>query len=117
VPVFNRNQGLIARAEAEVQVGSKQYLALKQRIALEIADARVQLVQAQDALARLLGDIIPPLERASALAQEQYRSGDVAFLFVLEHTRGLVDAKQRVIDTEASIRRAQAQLERSVGSR
>ena len=116
-PVFNRNQGGIARAEAEVQMASKQYLALKQRIALEAADARGQLVQAQDVLATLREAVLPPLERGAALAEQQYKKGDVAYLFVLEQTRGLVDARQRVIDSEAAIRRAQAQLERSVGSR
>jgi hypothetical protein len=80
IPVFNRNQGLIARAEAEIQIASRQYLALKQRVALEVAEAREQLVQAQDALRRLRDDVIPPLQRAISLAEEQYKSGDVSFL-------------------------------------
>ena len=117
IPVFNRNQGLIARADAEVEVASRQYLALKQRIALEVAEARQQLVQALDALRSVREQVLPPLQRAVALAEDQYKKGDVAYLFVLEQNRGLVDAQLRVVDSEAAIRRAQAQLERSVGSR
>jgi hypothetical protein len=36
---------------------------------------------------------------------------------VLEQTRGLIDAELRIVDAEAAVRRAQAQLERSVGTR
>lgn len=117
VPVFNRNQGLIARAEAEVKAASLQYLALKQRVALEVADARGLLLQGYEGLRKVREEVLVPLQRGVTLAEDQYRKGDVAYLFVLEQTRGLVDARQRVIDFEASIRRAQAQLERSVGSR
>jgi len=117
LPIFNRNQGLIARAEAEVEVASRQYLALKQRVALEVAEAREQLVQALNALKIVRKQVLPPLQRAVALAEDQYKKGDVAYLFVLEQNRGLIDAQFRVVDSEAAIQRAQAQLERSVGSR
>lgn len=116
-PLFNRNQGLIHRADADVQAQSLAYLAIKQRVALEVAEARAQLVRAQESLQRLRDDVLPPLQRAVAVAEEQYQTGDVAFLFVLEQTRGLVDAQLRVIDADTAIRRAQAQLERSVGSK
>jgi cobalt-zinc-cadmium efflux system outer membrane protein len=117
LPVFHRNQGLIARAEAEVEVASQQYVALKQRVALEVAEARQQLVQALDALKAVREQVLPPLRRAVALAEEQYKKGDVAYLFVLEQNRGLIDAQLRIVDSEAAIRRARAQLERSVGSK
>ena len=117
VPILNRNQGLIARADADVEVASRQYLALKQRVALEVAEAREQVAQAQDALKRLREDVLPPFERAVAVAENQYKTGDVAYLLVLEQTRGLIDTQIRLIDAETAIRRAQAQLERSVGAR
>lgn len=116
-PVFNRNQGLIARAEAEVESASRQYLALKQRVAFEVADARAQLEQAQVSYANLRDQVLPPLERAVRLAEDQYQKGDVAYLFVLEQTRAWLDTKQRLIDAQAAILRAQAQLERSVGTK
>ena len=117
LPIFHHNQGLIARAEREVEVASRRYLALKQRVAFEVCEAREQLAQAQQALARTREEILAPLGRGAALAEEQYRSGDVSYLFVLENTRGLLDAQLRVSDLEAAVRRAQAQLERSVGTR
>ncbi len=117
LPIFHHNQGLIARADSEVEVASRRYLALKQRVAFEVSEAREQLVQAQQALSRTREAVLAPLRRGAALAEEQYQSGDVSYLFVLENTRGLLDAQLRVSDLEAAVRRAQAQLERSVGTR
>jgi outer membrane protein TolC len=117
LPIFNHNQGLIMRADREVEVASRRYLALKQRVAFEVYDAREQLVQAQEALMRTREGVLMPLRRGAALAEEQYQRGDVSYLFVLEQTRGLLDAQFQVADLEAAVRRAQAQLERSVGTR
>jgi len=116
-PIFHKNQGLIARADAEIEVASRQYLALKQRVAFDVHDARNLLLQAQAALANLHGDVIPKSKQVTQLAEQQYKKGDVSYLFVLEQTRGLVDAELRLPAAEAAIRRAQAQLERSVGSK
>lgn len=117
VPIFHRNQGLIARADAEVEAASHQYLNLKQRAAFEVYESRALLVQAQDALRRLRDAVVPPLRETVDTAQRQYEKGDVSYLFVLEQSRGLVDAELRIADAEAAVRRGQAQLERSVGTK
>jgi cobalt-zinc-cadmium efflux system outer membrane protein len=117
LPLFNRNQGFITRADAEVEIASRRYLTLKQRVALDVAEAREQLVQAQDGLRKIREEVLPPLQRAADLAQAQYKKGEVAYLFVLEQDRGLTDAQLRIVDAQGAVRRAEAQLERSVGSR
>lgn len=117
LPIFHRNQGLIARADADVEVASRQYMNLKQRVAFEVYEARALFLQAQEVLGRLHEQVLPPLRQAAALAEQQYKQGDVAYLFVLEQSRGLVDAELRVADAEAAVRRSQAQLERSIGTK
>jgi outer membrane protein, heavy metal efflux system len=117
LPIFNRNQGLIARADADVEVQMRLYLALKQRVAFEVQEARQLLLQAQAGLTRLSVDVLPALQKTASLAQQQYEKGEVAYLFVLEQSRGLVDAELRLADSEAVVRRSIAQLERSVGSK
>ena len=117
IPIFNRNQGLIARADADVEAASRQYLNLKQRVAFEVYEARQLLVQAQDLLNQLHQQVLPQLRQAAALAEQQYQQGDVAYLFVLEQSRGLVDAELRLADAEAGVLRGKAQLERSVGTK
>ncbi|HYZ83474.1 MAG TPA: TolC family protein [Bryobacteraceae bacterium] len=116
IPIFNHNQGLVARAEADVEIAARQYLAMKQTVAFEVAEARQLLLQAQELLRRTREQVLEPLQRGTTLAEGQYKKGDVAYLFVLEQTRGLIDAELRVVDFEAGVRRAQAQLERSVGT-
>jgi cobalt-zinc-cadmium efflux system outer membrane protein len=117
IPIFNRNQGLIARADADVEVARLQYLNLKQRVAFEVYEARELLQQALEQLAQLKGEVLPQLQRSATLAEQQYEKGDVAYLFVLEQSRGLVDAELRLADAEAAVSRAEAQLERSVGTK
>ena len=117
LPIFNRNQGLIARADADVEVQMRLYLALKQRVAFEVQEARQLLLQAQAGLTRLSVDVLPALRKTASLAQQQYEKGEVAYLFVLEQSRWLVDAELRLADSEAVVRRSIAQLERSVGSK
>ncbi|WP_051669829.1 TolC family protein [Bryobacter aggregatus] len=117
LPIFHQNQGLRARADAEVAVASRQYLAIKQRVAFEVYESRELLVQAQDALHRLRQEVLPPLQKTVALAEEQYQKGDVAYLFVLEQSRGLIDAELRLADAEVALRRAQALLDRNVGTK
>ena len=117
LPIFHRNQGLIVRADADVDVQMRLYQALKQRVAFEVQEARELLLQAQAGLARLRGDVLPAFQKTASLAQQQYEKGEVAYLFVLEQSRGLVDAELRLADSEAAVRRGIAQLERSVGSK
>lgn len=117
IPILNRNQGLIARADADIEVASRQYLHLKQRVAFEVYEARQLLLQAQDLLKQLHQQVLPQLRQAALIAEQQYQQGDIAYLFVLEQSRGLVDAELRLADAEAAIRRGKAQLERSVGTK
>lgn len=117
LPIFNRNQGLIARADADVEAASRQYLNIKQRVAFEVYEARELLVQAQELLAQLQDQVLPQLQQSAKLAEQQYEKGDVAYLFVLEQSRGQVDAELRLADAEAAVRRGMAQLERSVGTK
>ena len=117
LPIFNRNQGLIARADADVEVATRQYLALKQRVAFEVQESRALLLQAQAGLEKVNQEVLPALRSTVQLADQQYQKGEVAYLFVLEQTRGMIDAQLRLADSEAAVRRGFAQLERSVGSR
>jgi hypothetical protein len=57
---------------------------------------------------------LPPLERDIRLAKTSYRSGDVAYLFVLETARRYSDERLREADFRAATTRALALLERSV---
>jgi cobalt-zinc-cadmium efflux system outer membrane protein len=117
LPIFNRNQGNISRAEAEIERAAKQLIAARQRVISEVREAYTQLIQAREAYALWRARALPPMERDIRLAQTSYQSGDVAYLFVLETARRYSDERLREADFRAATTRALALLERSVGRR
>jgi cobalt-zinc-cadmium efflux system outer membrane protein len=117
IPVFHRNDGRRERADAEVELATRQYLTLKQRVGFEVREARELLIQAQEALTRIRGKVLPLLEKTVRIAEREHKRRAASYLFVLEQTRNLVDARLRAADAEAGVARAEAQLERAVGGK
>jgi len=117
LPIFNRNQGGISRAEAEIERAAKQLIAARQRVVAEVREAYAQMTQAQESHQLWRARVLPPLEDDVRSAERAYKAGDVSYLFVLESTRRLTDARLREPELQAAMARSLAQLERSVGRR
>jgi cobalt-zinc-cadmium efflux system outer membrane protein len=117
LPIFNRNRGGISRAEAEIERAAKQLIAARQRVVAETREAYAQLTQARESSDLWRARLLPPLEEDIHSAERAYKAGDVSYLFVLETTRRLTDARLREIDLRAATARALIALERSVGRR
>lgn len=115
LPIFNRNQGGISRAEAEIQRAARQYVAVRHRIALEVQEAHTQLLEAQRALDSSRNRILPSIEEDIRISEKAYAAGEVAYLFVLETSRRLYEARLQEVEASAALQRATAQLERAVG--
>ncbi len=115
VPVFNRNQGGISRAEAEVELALRQYALVRQRIATEVLEARAQLLQAREALTDIRERIIPPLEADVAIWQASFKDGEVPYLFVLQNRQQLDATRVREVEMRATLRRARVELDRGTG--
>jgi outer membrane protein, heavy metal efflux system len=115
IPLFHRNDGRVDRADAEVEVATHQYLALKQRVAFEVSESRELLVQSQEVLFRIRENVLPLLNKTVSIAEREYKRQAASYLFVLEQTRSLVDAELRAADSEAAVLRAEATLKRAVG--
>ena len=115
LPVFNRNQGGIARADAEVERVSWQYLATRQRIANEVQDAFNQYWQARETLAQWQANILPQAEANVQLSEAAFKNGDQSYLFVLDALRRKTEIQAREVELQAELRRAIVQLDRSIG--
>lgn len=115
IPIFNRNQGGISRAEAEVEAAARQYALTRQRIASEVNEARQQLVQARESLAEWRGRVLPALKRDTQIQEASFRDGEIPYLFVLQHRKRLDDARVREAELGDQARRARIQLDRAVG--
>jgi cobalt-zinc-cadmium efflux system outer membrane protein len=115
LPIFNQNQGLIARAEAEVERAVSQQRTLHDRIIMEVEQAQVRVEQAALEYKVLETQVRPEVELAIRRAEIAYREGDTPFVVVLQTSRQLIDMKLRRVQLEADLQRSWAELERSVG--
>jgi len=117
IPVAGANRGAAARVDAEVEQASRLYIALRQKVDLEVSEAYEALRLAVDVRAAVAESVVPSFERAAAGARQAYEAGDTSYLSLVEAERQLVDARLRLADAEAEVRMASAQLDRAVGTR
>jgi cobalt-zinc-cadmium efflux system outer membrane protein len=117
VPLWNWNQGAIAHAEAERDRLIRQRGTLYDHILLEVRQAHLRYLQAREELDAWQREIHPAVDDTIHRAEKAYESGQAALVLVLETTRNLLDARLREAQLRADLRRAWAELERSVGRR
>ncbi len=117
IPIFNQNQGGRARAEAGLEKAARGYLTVRDRIMLEVREAHLRSLQAQQSYDQWHARILPPLEQAVGQSQQAFEAGNVAILLVLESTRKLTDARAKEAAAAVDLRRATAELERAIGGR
>lgn len=117
LPIFNRNRGQIAIAQALVHQVDTQFVSLRDQIELDVRSAITQFNQAQEQLRLIDDEILPVLEEAQELSQRNYINGGVPYFLVLQTTGQFVDAQLRRATALAATRRALAQLERGIGQR
>ena len=117
LPIFNRNQGQIARADAEVQQAAWRYAALRDRVEGEVREASARFQQAAQSRRQLAEEVKPAMEQSIAQIEKAYRNGDASVLNVLETTRQRFDVLLRELDAQAAEARSRAELERSVGKK
>lgn len=117
VPIFNRNRGGIAIADAGWHQAARQYVTVRDQITLDVRVAHTQLVQARVNLRLLQSEILPALQEAQGLAQRNYEDGGATYFLVLQTTGPYLDARNRESLLMGDLHRAIAELERSVGTR
>jgi cobalt-zinc-cadmium efflux system outer membrane protein len=117
IPLLNRNKGAITRAEADIERAARRYVAVRHRIFLEVTESYNQLRQASQSLESWRNELLPRIEEEVNISRRSYADGEEPYLFVLETSRKLADARMGEAEADAGVRRAIAQLERAVGRR
>jgi cobalt-zinc-cadmium efflux system outer membrane protein len=117
LPIFGLNPGGIGRANAEIARAAAAWTGVRQRVALETAQAHTRARQAHASLARYRSEILPALEQARSAAAQSYEVGEDTYVVVLDVMRRLAEARLREAELLADARRALAELERAVGAR
>jgi len=115
IPIFNWNQGAIARGEAERDKAIRQLDTFQQRVALEVRQAHALHVQAASDYRQWTDSIRPTVEEAVRRADNTYKEGGTSLLLVLETSRQMIDTRFREAQLRADLLKTWAELERSVG--
>ncbi|MBC7796211.1 MAG: TolC family protein [Pyrinomonadaceae bacterium] len=115
IPIFNRNEGGITRAEAEIERAGRQYALIREQIASEVEESRLRLIKTEELITQIRFSVIPALEREQFIQEASFKDGDIPFLFVLQNRQRLDLARLRETEANAEMQRAQVLLDRSVG--
>ena len=117
IPIFNANRGNIAIASEQIRQANRQMITVRDQITLDVRTAYVQMKQAAENLQAVREKMLPKLKTAVELATKNYRAGGATYFLVLQTTRQYLDLRIRELELELALRRAIAELERSVGHR
>lgn len=115
IPIFNWNQGGIARAEAERERAIRQLRTVRERAIQEVRQANQQHRQANADYRQWTTEIRPAVDVAVRRAENTYKEGGTSLLLVLETSRQMIDTRAREAQLRADLAKTWAELERSVG--
>jgi cobalt-zinc-cadmium efflux system outer membrane protein len=115
IPIFNQNQGQIARAKAQLEQATRQYEALRQNIIFQVRQAYTRYVSEHEEFELWSTDIIPSLENKVEQTTKSFEIGEVPYLTVLEAERSLIEAKVQRAELAASLHRDAAELNYCIG--
>src|SRR5439155_1024614 len=110
LPIFNRNQGEIARAEAGQTKAGRSLAALETNVAGEVASAYQEFESARLLLAEMERDLLQPAADARATTTYVYQAGATSLLDVLDAQRAFNDTMDTYYSAQAAYRRAEARL-------
>jgi len=117
IPIFNQNDGRIARAEAELEQAARRYEAIRQDIILQVRQAHTRYISAHEQFELWSSDIIPSLQTKVEQTQKSYQAGEVSYILVLEAKRELVEANMHLTELATELLGDAAQLDYCIGKR
>ena len=115
LPVFNRNQGGIARAELEHRQSLMQLDGLNRQVAQEIRRAHARARVAWDNVRFYRDQVLPLRETSLELGRTAYQAGRTSLLNVLAAQRALLTARAGYADSLQASAAALVELEKATG--
>ncbi|MDG1453865.1 MAG: TolC family protein [Methylophilaceae bacterium] len=113
LPIFNQNQGQIARADAELKKAEFDLAAVKQQAALEIDTAHLQYQRDCLDWQQLHEKVLPNALQAIRFSEEAYQKGDIAYLNILESAKDYSDGLLKEVQLKESLIASWSNLMRS----
>ncbi|HEX7190534.1 MAG TPA: TolC family protein [Thermoanaerobaculia bacterium] len=115
LPIFDRNQGDIARARAQKEAAAAQVTALEAQVRTEVRTALGQYRASKRIVEQIEADLIPSAGTARDTAAYVYRTHASTLLEFLDAERAYNDAMDSYFDAQAATRTAAFQLEAAMG--
>jgi cobalt-zinc-cadmium efflux system outer membrane protein len=116
IPLFDRNQGGIREATAELGKVRRQREASQVRTLAALAEATGALAASYDEATILRNDVLPKAEQAFAAARQGYEQGKFDYLYALDTQRTLFETQAGYIDAVEAYHKASADVRRLIGA-
>jgi outer membrane protein, heavy metal efflux system len=111
IPVFNRNQGNIAAAEAEWVAACREIERIELQLQDRLAIAYRRYANARQQAQKYSERIVPRAERSLSLVTQGYESGQVEYLTLLVAQQTYLQARLASIDSLRELQTAAALIE------
>ncbi len=115
LPLFDRNQGGILEATAQLGKTRRQYVAAQVKTLAALSEATSARAAAYDETAILRRDVLPKAQRAFEAAQQGYQQGKFDYLHLLDAQRTLFQTQARYVDAIEEYHKSQADVDRLFG--
>lgn len=115
LPIFNRNQEELLRANAELAILGAQRTLLVTRARGEAGGLAAEARELRNAARLFREQALPTSERLTATAEAAYRGGEVGILELLDAYRTALDAEVEAAELEQRAREAEIELTRALG--
>jgi cobalt-zinc-cadmium efflux system outer membrane protein len=117
LPVFNRNQGNIARARLNVDQSRLEVQAIERRVKSEVFTASEEFKISLRTVERLESDIVPAAAQVRENTLKLFSSGELELRQFLDAQREYNDAVRQYRDSLARLRRASLRVNTVVSAR
>ena len=111
IPLFNKNQGNIAAAQAEYCRAVMESQRIEQSIRARLAAVSRDFESALEASKSYRTDILPSAEEALTLADDAYKAGEMDFIQVLVARRTFFESNLQYVNAQAQLASAQAKID------
>jgi cobalt-zinc-cadmium efflux system outer membrane protein len=115
LPLFNRNQDELLRANAEIAILNAQRTLFVTRARGEVSGLAAEARELRNAARLFREQALPTSERLTATAEAAYAAGEVGILELLDAYRTALDAEVEAAELERRARAAEIELTRALG--
>lgn len=106
LPIYERNQGEIARAQRETRQSELRATAMETSISTEVENAWQQLMTARNLMERIRSSLLAEARQVRDITEFSYRRGEASLLEFLDAQRAYNDAMQSYNDARADLTRS-----------